>query len=132
MLMEPCGHLATCGACHNAWANVHGQTNCVLCRTPGRGLHLLTGTTTSDQWPGDASYGTRDSGVNLRVDGDLSVPAIEETLRTPVEIKLSKPTWRRQMREISRRAKRDPPNRETHRYLRANETARSYKPAGAL
>mmetsp|Transcript_17846 Transcript_17846/g.52847 ORF Transcript_17846/g.52847 Transcript_17846/m.52847 type:complete len:95 (-) Transcript_17846:185-469(-) len=39
-MMEPCGHLALCGACNKNGNRNRGDATCVLCRTPGRALHF--------------------------------------------------------------------------------------------
>eukprot|EP00966_Prymnesium_polylepis_P081447 1887414-Prymnesium_polylepis.1 len=72
--MEPCGHLALCGGCHDAWARIHGT--CVLCRTPGKGLHLLSLEPAAEA---AADWGLS-QGTCINVDdGALTLPANVET-----------------------------------------------------
>ena len=70
VLMEPCGHLAMCGGCHDSWAAVgdgaYGRLTCAMCRTPGNAIHLLGET---------SEYAC---GVNVRLlDGRVCVPSLD-------------------------------------------------------
>ncbi len=40
---EPCGHLATCATCAAEIACAYGGRRCIICRTPGKAVHLLDG-----------------------------------------------------------------------------------------
>lgn len=69
VLMEPCGHLALCGACSASW-NPRGST-CVLCRCPGERIHLLSRSSPD-------LLGSESLGVNVRLgDGLVTIPSIE-------------------------------------------------------
>jgi hypothetical protein len=50
LLMEPCGHLALCGACYESWAARCGarSSSCVYCRTPGTAIQLISRATAGD------------------------------------------------------------------------------------
>ena len=41
VMMEPCGHLALCGACSAGWESARRISTCALCRCPGERIHLL-------------------------------------------------------------------------------------------
>ena len=86
---EPCGHLALCGGCHDAWP----RETCVLCRTRGAPVHLVRGSAD------DACAGV----CVLLADGGVSVPSLapDPTERTQGQPNL-KLARRRAMRSISR------------------------------
>ena len=92
VLIEPCGHLAICGACHKAW----GNNTCVICRTPGVRHHLLSHVD---------SHGllfTHATCIGLN-DGVIQLPdATPEPPRTSQKSKLE---LRREMRAITRQAR---------------------------
>jgi len=127
VLMEPCGHLALCGACSESWT---GRT-CVLCRCPSRPLHLLSGVTPHPLGNVSATLAVQHSpasgksageikirltvrphvlpypsiGVNVRVaDGLISIPSMEASIERLAESgnRSSKLDQRRAMRQASR------------------------------
>ena len=66
VLMEPCGHLAMCGGCHDSWVAVGGRLTCAMCRTPANAIHLL------------GEHSEDACGVNVRLlDGRVCVPSLD-------------------------------------------------------
>lgn len=96
VLMEPCGHLALCGTCHGAWAGL--QRTCVLCRTPGVGVHMLCA-------PGNASV-VHDVDIRL-ADGGVTIPSLDPSHEEhePEKARSLKLALRRGMRDLTRQGR---------------------------
>jgi len=116
VVMEPCGHLALCSACHTSWACSHGQHggSCVYCRTPGNGIHLLASPAPINTLTqGATDYSADADPVSVRLtDGLVTVApfdgqqASEPTHVSTVEFRKAKRFLRRH-----ERSKAHPPNR---------------------
>jgi len=105
-MMEPCGHLALCGACNKNGNRNRGDATCVLCRTPGRALHLLS----NELW--DGTYDVSDAPCISLADGSVTLPTMEEELRSLVPASgrwdkgcSPKLDLRRKKREIAQRSR---------------------------
>ncbi len=123
VLMEPCGHLALCGACSESWT----RSTCVICRCPSKALNLLSGVTPHPcgsvsvslavkRSPSSGEIGIRlwlglralphaSVGVNVRVaDGLVSIPSIETGIERLADRanRTTKLDLRRRMRQADR------------------------------
>jgi len=96
VVMEPCGHLSLCGACHDAWVKTNNmgihQVPCVYCRTRGVGLHLLSSHAKIDDIPS----------ISIRVeDGCIWTPS-HTMAETPMEMRNHLREYKRAKRRLSR------------------------------